>query len=88
MDGAADFGEEGYELIVDTDGISLRAPRPAGLFRGVQTIRQLLPPAIEARALQSGPWQMDCVTIHDVPALLARLVLNVARHFFCRFNQT
>ena len=53
---AAELGQEGYELVVETDGISLRAPHPAGLFHGVQTIRQLLPPAIEAHAQQSGPW--------------------------------
>lgn len=84
MDGAgADLGEEGYELVVETDGISLHAPRPAGLFHGIQTIRQLLPPAIEAHTQQSGPWQMDCVTIQDIPRFGWRgVVLDVARHFF------
>ena len=84
IDGAGtDLGGEGYELVVETDGISLRAPHPAGLFRGAQTIRQLLLPAIEARTLQSGPWQMDCVTIQDRPRFGWRgLVLDVARHFF------
>jgi len=84
IDGAgADLGEEGYELVVETDGITLRAPHPAGLFRGVQTLRQLLPPAIEAHTQQSGPWQIDCVTIHDTPRFGWRgVVLDVARHFF------
>ena len=35
--------------------------------RGVQTIRQLLPPAIEAHASQPGPWEMNYVTIQDIP---------------------
>jgi hexosaminidase len=84
MDGAgADLGEEDYELVVEMDGITLRALHPAGLFRGVQTIRQLLPTAIEAHTLQSGPWQMNCVTIHDVPRFAWRgVMLDVARHFF------
>jgi len=84
IDGAgADLGEEGYELVVETDGITLRAPHPAGLFRGVQTLRQLLPPAIEAHTQQSGPWQIECVTIHDTPRFGWRgVVLDVARHFF------
>jgi hexosaminidase len=84
IDGAGtDLGEEGYELVVETAGITLRASHPAGLFCGVQTIRQLLPPAIEAHTQQSGPWQMDCVTIQDLPRFGWRgVVLDVARHFF------
>ena len=83
-DGAGtDLGEEGYELAIETDGITLRAPHPAGLFRGVQTIRQLLPSAIEAHAPQSGPWQMDCISIQDTPRFAWRgVMLDVARHFF------
>jgi hexosaminidase len=83
-DGAGkDLGQEGYELVVEPNGILLRALHPAGLFRGVQTIRQLLPPAIEARTPQPGPWQMDCVTIQDMPRFGWRgVMLDVARHFF------
>ena len=83
-DGAgSDLGGEGYELLVETDGITLRASHPAGLFRGVQTIRQLLPPAIEAHSPQSGPWQMNCISIQDTPRFAWRgVMLDVARHFF------
>jgi hexosaminidase len=83
-DGAGtDLGEEGYELVVKPNGILLRASHPAGLFRGAQTIRQLLPPAIEAPTPQSGPWKMDCVTIQDIPRFGWRgVMLDVARHFF------
>lgn len=78
-----DLGEEGYELIVEPKGILLRAPHPAGLFRGAQTIRQLLPASIERDTRQSGPWQMDCVNIQDVPRFGWRgVMLDVARHFF------
>lgn len=79
----ADLGEEGYELVVKPEGIVLRAPHPAGLFRGAQTIRQLLPPSIEARTPQSGSWQINCVTIQDTPRFGWRgVMLDVARHFF------
>jgi hexosaminidase len=37
------LGAEGYVLTVAPDTVSLVAHRPAGLFRGLQTIRQLLP---------------------------------------------
>ena len=84
MDGAgADLGGEGYELVVETNGITLRALHPAGLFHGAQTIRQLLPPAIETEIRQPSPWQMDCVTIQDIPRFGWRgVMLDVARHFF------
>ncbi|HMD80357.1 MAG TPA: beta-N-acetylhexosaminidase, partial [Anaerolineales bacterium] len=79
----ADPGEEGYELVVEPEGIVLRASHPAGLFRGTQTIRQLLPPSIEAHAPQSAPWQINCVTIQDTPRFGWRgVMLDVARHFF------
>jgi hexosaminidase len=78
-----DLGEEGYELVVEPKGVLLRAPHPAGLFRGAQTIRQLLPPSIETHTGQPGPWQMNCVTIQDVPRFGWRgVMLDVARHFF------
>ena len=78
-----DLGPEGYELTVELGGILLRAPQPAGLFHGIQTIRQCLPPAIEARTRQPGPWQVDCVSIRDVPRFPWRgAMLDVARHFF------
>jgi hexosaminidase len=84
MDGAgADLGQEGYELVVEPTGIRLRALHPDGLFRGVQTIRQLLPPAIEGGTRQSGPWQMNCVSIQDTPRFGWRgVMLDIARHFF------
>jgi hexosaminidase len=77
------LGEEGYELTIAPDSITLVAYRPAGLFRGVQTIRQLLPPEIESPALQPGPWVMATGTIRDHPRFAWRgAMLDVARHFF------
>src|ERR671930_2295278 len=40
-DGA--LGEEGYELSIVSDLVLLQANCPAGLFYGVQTLRQLIP---------------------------------------------
>ncbi len=77
------LGEEGYDLRVRPDRIILTASNPAGLFHGIQTIRQLLPPAIEKRAPQRGTWTIEAVTIRDRPRFAWRgSMLDVARHFF------
>jgi len=77
------LGEEGYVLSVSTQGATLTAHRPAGLFWGVQTLRQLLPPSIERTRVQPGPWKLPACTIRDEPRFAWRgLMLDVARHFF------
>jgi hexosaminidase len=78
-----DLGEEGYELIITSDFVTLRANQPAGLFRGVQTIRQLLPASIESQEPQPGPWRIATGIIQDYPRFTWRgAMLDVARHFF------
>jgi hexosaminidase len=77
------LGEEGYELVITEEAVKLTANRPAGLFRGVQTIRQLLPANIELRSLQKSDWTIATGTIRDHPAYSWRgSMLDVARHFF------
>ncbi len=77
------LGSEGYGLLVAREGITVTAARPAGLFYGTQTLRQLLPAAIEADTLQPGPWRIALGTIHDRPRFAWRgAMLDVARHFF------
>jgi len=77
------LGDEGYALTVTPDGVTLVAYKPAGLFRGVQTVRQLLPPSIESSAVQPGPWTMPAAVIQDSPRFVWRgVMLDVARHFF------
>jgi len=78
-----ELGEEGYGLTVTPEGAALAAPGAAGLFRGIQTIRQLLPPAIESSSVQPGPWRIAAGTIRDRPRFPWRgAMLDVARHFF------
>ncbi|MFJ9572442.1 beta-N-acetylhexosaminidase [Streptomyces bacillaris] len=82
-DGLGGLGEEGYGLTVGPQALRLRAARPAGLLRGVQTIRQLLPAeALSGGAPGPGPWELPCVEITDVPDRPWRgALLDVARHF-------
>jgi hexosaminidase len=70
------LGEEGYALEIKDNKVSLKANRPAGLFRGVQTIRQIVVHAGEHGEIHTG-------TIRDYPRYAWRgSMLDVARHFF------
>lgn len=75
--------EEAYELEITEDSVSLKSPTTAGLFRGMQTIRQLFPEEIESDSLQHVPWQIATGKIKDYPSYEMRgAMLDVARHFF------
>lgn len=77
------LGAEGYKLNITDKRVVLEANQLAGLFRGVQTIRQLLPARIESEELQTGPWELASGTINDAPNYEYRgAMLDVARHFF------
>jgi len=76
-------GDESYELIIATKLLTLSAGKPEGVFRGIQTVRQLLPAKIEINAVQEGPWEIPTGTIADYPVYPYRgAMLDVARHFF------
>src|SRR4029079_16459840 len=69
LDGPARLGGEGYELTVTRSSVRLSAHAPAGLFYGVQTVRQLAP-------------RIPAVRIRDRPRFAWRgAMLDVARHF-------
>jgi hexosaminidase len=79
------LGEEGYELSINTDSILLNAYCSAGLFYGVQTVRQLLPVHSSEifRHAQGGALNLPAVSIRDTPRFEWRgAMLDVARHFF------
>ena len=82
LGGDAALGSEGYRLDAAPDGVQIRAVAPAGLFYGVQTLRQLLSPWIESSKVQPGPWTMPVVHITDHPRYAYRgVMLDIARHF-------
>lgn len=80
------LGAEGYYLSVGASSILIRANQPAGIFYGVQTLRQLLPKEIESKeVVNRASWQAPCVTITDYPRFGWRgLMLDVSRHFFTK----
>ena len=86
LGGPADLGAEGYELIISVDSVRLQAVTAAGLFHGVQTLRQLLPARIEAELSASrmaSAWSIPPGRIVDRPRFAWRgAMLDVSRHFF------
>lgn len=79
----AALGTEGYELEVSHDRVMIRAYSAAGLFYGVQTLRQLLPAPVESAHVQPGPWTFPGGRIVDHPRFAYRgAMLDVSRHFF------
>jgi len=75
---------EAYVINVDKNNINITASYPAGLFRGVQTLRQLFSEKIEKKNyVKKSKLKIDCCKIVDGPAYQYRgLMLDVARHFF------
>ncbi|MHB9861540.1 beta-N-acetylhexosaminidase [Streptomyces sp. YIM S03343] len=77
------YGAEGYRLHSGRGGVVITAREPAGLFHGVQTLRQLLPAAVEKDTVKPGPWLVAGGTIEDRPRYAYRgAMLDVSRHFF------
>ncbi len=84
VDTALKMNPEGYLLTVEKKQVTLTGCTPAGLSRGLQTIRQLLPVLIESDTLIRGiKWTMPCISITDYPRFAWRgMHLDVSRHFF------
>ncbi len=77
------LGDEGYELTVTPESIVVRAPKPAGVFYGVQSLRQIMPPEGKPPAGEAGQSAVPCLHVEDYPRFTWRgMHLDVARHFF------
>lgn len=83
-EGLKDLGTEGYSLKVSPESLVLKAAKPAGIFYGIQTIRQLLPPAVESfQSARRTRFAIPSVEITDKPRFPWRgMLLDVSRHFF------
>ena len=76
--------EEGYLLKSTLKNVTITGTTAAGLFNGIQTLRQLLPSEIESQAVVSNvEWAIPVVEIKDQPAFPWRgVMLDCSRHFF------
>ncbi|PUZ23929.1 beta-N-acetylhexosaminidase [Chitinophaga costaii] len=74
--------EEGYQLSITNNELKLQARETAGIFYGLQTIRQLLPLSNEAG---KSSCSLPIIEIVDYPRFKWRgLMLDVSRHFFSK----
>ena len=75
--------KEGYDLYITQDSIILNAKTAEGAFRGIQTIRQIIPETSNDTLSENKMWLIPTGKITDNPNFEYRgAMLDVARHFF------
>lgn len=79
----AGHGPEAYSMDVTASSVVIQGATPAGVFYGIQTLRQLLPVDIFRRApVGNVQWTFPCLSIVDYPRFGWRgMHLDVVRHF-------
>ncbi len=77
------LGPEGYELTITGEHIDVRSSGEAGIFYGIQTIKQLLLRDVDKSALnQEYSKAIPCLIIEDFPRFNWRgFMFDVGRHF-------
>ena len=74
---------EAYTIKISQDSLLLTSGTAAGAFRGVQTVRQLIPENSNDTLTTNPVWVIPTGTINDAPQFEFRsTMLDVARHFF------
>ncbi|MGM0377603.1 MAG: beta-N-acetylhexosaminidase [Bacteroidota bacterium] len=77
------LGKESYEIEISEKLVKIASTKPAGVFFGMQTMRQLLPAEIEAEGAGKEEWYLPTGKIRDWPEYDYRgAMLDVSRHFF------
>ena len=73
------FGsDESYTLFIDSDLITLSAPKEYGILYGLETLAQLIQE-------ENGQWYIQTMKIEDKPRFAWRgLMIDLARHFFAK----
>ena len=75
--------KEAYQLFITKDSVILNAKTAEGAFRGIQTIRQLIPEVSNDTLTDLPIWPIPTGKIMDSPNFEYRgSMLDVARHFF------
>ena len=83
LDGGMSDSPEAYSLTSGAKSVVIRGITACGVFYGVQTLRQLLPPATGGPPSSRMIWSVPSVSIDDAPRFAWRgLMLDTGRHFF------
>ncbi|NCB19805.1 MAG: beta-N-acetylhexosaminidase, partial [Bacteroidia bacterium] len=84
LSSAFDIPQEGYKLSVTGEGITIKASSESGIFYGIQTLFQMLPPVIYSGNPKGDEnWTIQGVEIEDFPRFGYRgMHLDVSRTFF------
>ncbi len=74
---------EAYILYIYTDAVEIHGGSPTGVYYGMQTLLQLLPPEIESDTIVSGvEWSLPIAVIYDFPRFKYRgMHVDPCRHF-------
>ena len=76
-------GSEAYQLIITKDSVNINASTAEGAFRGIQTLRQIIPETSNDTLAEQKMWLVPTGEIIDQPNFEYRgVMLDVARHFF------
>jgi len=79
----SELGDEGYNLVIEEDLITIIASKPAGVYMGVQTLLQIVPLTSDVAGKEKNKFRLAAGTIRDYPSYAWRgAMLDVARHFF------
>ena len=77
------LGDEAYSITISETKVLVYASTRAGILYAIQTLKQLMPPAIFGTSPVGEDWTIPCLTIEDEPRFRWRgLHLDVSRHFF------
>ena len=83
----ASLAKESYRLVITSKKITVSASDNRGFFYALQTIRQLLAPALESSQKVEVGWTIPAMTITDNPRFAYRgLMIDVARYFLPKEN--
>ena len=76
--------KEAYRLEVGGGGIVIEASDPAGIFYGVQTLLQMMPPVVYGQTdMELTRYELDAVVVEDAPRYGYRgTMLDVSRTFY------
>ncbi len=83
LDSTLPYGQEAYKLIISDQYIKLTGASNTAIFRGIQTLKQLVNTHLPTAEQQKNKFIINTGSIIDHPRMAYRgFMLDVARHFY------